>query len=46
MVRLQAVLVPLFLRSLEEEAHGDQLVHDIQPVERMMVLSAWLYSFQ
>jgi len=43
MVRLQAVLVPFFGRILGEEAHGDPLVHDLQPVDHMVVVSAWLY---
>jgi hypothetical protein len=46
MVGMQAaVLVPLLVRSLEEEAHGDPLVPDLPPLEHT-VLSAWLYSFQ
>jgi hypothetical protein len=43
MVHLQAVPVPFYGHILEEEAHGDPSVHDLQPVEYMVVLSAWLY---
>jgi hypothetical protein len=38
------VLLPLLDHTLEEEAHGNQLVPDLSYIEQV-VLSTWRYSF-